>query len=110
MTDSEKQTEITVRIMRLSKIREELTVAKALLRDGLQRIERIALALGVGQPKRKLVWTYDPDCNDIPIWPSKQNLDEIYLQIERLKSEAETLTAELGNFGIDPDLFKLNGD
>ena len=107
MTASEKQTEIAIRIARLSKIREELAAARRKLQDGLHRLESAAQAINRDSVARGPTW--EGKYHNPGPWPSKDEVEEMDRAITALKTEADRLIEELTSFGVDSGLFKING-
>ncbi len=106
MTETERHHEIGARIDRLKEIRAELTVARSRHQEGLGRLSAVG-----GRITRAADGKYAlPPLPPFAPWPSQDQFVEWDATISRLKAEAGILIQELTSLGLDPELFKLNGD
>ncbi len=101
MTESEEQDEIGARIARLNEIRAELTVVRSKYQESLGRLGAAGSRITQGAPP--LARLAEP-------LPGLHQLGEWNATMSRLKAEAGNIIQELTNLGLDPELFKLNGD
>lgn len=106
MTDERKGREINSRVRRLSDIRAELAVAKAELRSLLAKLRAAGQAVS-GSVDVPLSWQPSGQLKD---WPTKVEIEQAVLAVSVLRNEADTLIQELSALGLDPGLFKLNGE
>ncbi len=105
MTDSDKESEIVVRITRLNDIRAELAIVRSAFNKNCYSLAN------AGRYYDAIVRDKNASRSDKPDpWPSHDEVISIEGTIDTLKSEAETLISELRDLGIDGDLFKINGD
>ena len=107
MTVEKKQSEIAVRITRLSEIRADLMIARRRHEDGLTALAAAGKAVNIRATDQKPSWTVD---GTIQAWPTKVEVDENIAAIEVLKNEAGAILEELKDLDVDSALFKLNGD
>ncbi len=106
MTESEKQDEIGARIARLNEIRAELTVVRSKHQEGLGRLNAAGSRITQAADGKHAVLPGPP----LGHWPSQDQLGEWNATMSRLKAEAGNIIQELTNLGLDPELFRLNGD
>ena len=109
MTDSEKQREVADRVAKLNDLRSELTVANAKLRNGLLALSEACRHVEVSPAPRGVRWK-QPLSSQLEPWPTKAEVEELRSTIERLRGDAGNILKELSRLGLDPALFKLNGD
>ena len=99
MTETQKQSEIALRITRLNDIRSDLTVAKSKWRKQCGALKEAGLhADHIG-----------PESSFNNSWPTPEAFYKTVSEIKSIRKEADTLISELRDLGIDADLFKING-
>ena len=98
MTDSQHAAETGSRLKRLGEIRRELAVVKA---DRQKMNMRLGLLQGT--PNLDLISDDELD------WPTPEEVRDVRTQGRNLRAEADALIGVLKAFGVDEDLFTLNG-
>ena len=95
MTPTEREHEIVDRMQSLSRLREELVVARKNLRTELNKVSSSARN------------NYYSDPPDEDAWMSAAEIRVLFYRVEGLKSEMKELISELDEFGVNGKLFQV---
>ena len=102
MTNHEQDAGIGSRVRRLAALRADLTLARSVREAAVRAIYAAKDSIEYEHLNRTL-----PQEGS---WMSSTELSVLLMRVRELERETSTIISELLGLGMDPHLFKLNGD